>query len=259
MMHALRGTARRDDIVAILRRQGYLSVSELASMLGVDHSTVRRDLMELAREGLINRTHGGALPIRDEAELPYVVKSSQRIAQKEAIAKAAASMTEGRHTVIIDSGSTMLMLAHELRSRDNLTVLTPDIRVAAELIDSSGLRLIVPGGEVLASTSTLTSQEAVEAFTRYRVDVAFIGADAVDTRQVSNFSSAVVPLKRAMIAAAERVVLMADSSKLDSRRLVSVAPLQDFDEMVTDSDATQAQLDAYPIRVIRAPVGQQAF
>ncbi|MDD9207755.1 DeoR/GlpR family DNA-binding transcription regulator [Georgenia sp. 10Sc9-8] len=253
----MNGAARRDEILRMVRRKGYVSVSEAAQALGVDTSTVRRDLARLDHLGLVERSHGGALPVRDEDDIPFDVKMGRLVPEKQAIGRLAASLVPDGAAMILDSGSTSLMVAQALAGHRDLTVITPDIRVAAELITRPDVRLIVPGGEGVASTTTVVSQEAVESMRRFHVDVAVMGADAVDVDGATNMNGTVIPLKRAMLGAARRAVLVMDSSKFGVRRLVKVAPLDQFDEIVTDDGLAEEIARAYPVPVRRAPVARE--
>lgn len=253
----MKGAERRDEVLRIVRARGYVNVTEAARELGVNSSTIRRDLARLVQLGLIERSHGGAIAVNDEAEIPYDVKIARRVAEKQAIGELVASLIPNDSTVIIDSGSTAFMVARALADHRGMTVITPDIRVGAELVARPDVRLIVPGGEALPATTTLLSQEAVESMRRYHVDVAVMAADAVDPEGVTNINSAVVPLKRAMIGAARRAILAIDSSKFGIRKLVTVAPVEEFSEVVTDDGLDEAVAGTYPVPVLRAALEQE--
>lgn len=250
----MQSTERRDQLMRLVRERGYVNVSDVARELGVDGSTVRRDLARLDALGLVERSHGGATPVRDQAEVPYDVKIGKRVAEKRAIGRLVASMIDDGSSVMLDDGSTSLMVARALSGHRDITVVTPDIRVAAELAAVPGVRLIVPGGEMLATTYTLLSQDAVEAVRRYHVDMAVICCDSVDLDGASNRNSALVPLKRAMIGSAQRAVLAVDSSKFGSRMLVHVASLPEFDSIATDDGVADTQVAGYPVPILRAGV-----
>lgn len=251
-------TARRDELLRTLRDQGYVRVTEAAAEMRVDSSTIRRDLVRLEKLGLVRRSHGAALPPRDDVEVPYSVKMSRAVREKKAIGRRVASMIDDGASVILDSGSTSLMVARALAQHRDLTIITPDIQVAAEVINRPNVRLIVPGGESLSPTTTVISQEAVESVRNYRVDVVVLGADAVDPEGASNHGSAVVPLKRAMLEAARRSILVVDSSKIGSRQLVPVCALHEVDQVVTDAGMAPTDLDEYPVPVERVIVDATA-
>lgn len=253
----MKSPERREELLRLVRSRGYVNVSEAAQELAVDTSTIRRDLTRLHQLGLIERSHGGATQTRDEAEVPYDVKLSRLVGEKRAIGTLTASLIPDGSALILDSGSTSLAVARALADHQGLTVITPDIRVAAELIGHPDMRLIVLGGEALPRTTTVISQEAVESMRRYHVDIAVMGTDAVDPVSATNMNGTVVPLKRAMIGAAQRSILVVDSSKLGARKLVTVAPVQDFTEIVTDDRVSQEALTSYPIPARQATVSAE--
>lgn len=245
---------RRDTLLRTIRTRGYLNVAEAADELGVDTSTIRRDLTHLEALGVIQRSHGGAVPVRDEAEVPLDRKIGLQVAEKRAIAHEVARQIPNDSTVLLDAGSTCLLVAQALFAHTGLTVVTPDVTIAAELIRRNDVRLILPGGEAVPETTTVLNQEAVEMVRRMHVDIAVMGADAVDARGASNLNSVVVPFKRARIGAAARTILAVDNSKLNTRRLISVAGLDELAMLVTDSGCPDSVVAEYPIPVVRTPV-----
>lgn len=255
----VKASERRDELLRMARERGYLNVSQAAAELGVDASTVRRDLARLDELGLVQRGHGGALPLRDEAEVPYDIKIGRLVPEKKAIGELIAHGIPEGSTIILDAGSTTLMVARALAGHRDITVITPDVRIAAELLFHPGLRLIVPGGESIAGTSTLLSQEAVETMRHYHVDVAVIAVDAVDDEVASNLNGSVVPLKRAMMGAARRRILAVDRSKFGVRKLVKVGPVEEFDEVITDDGLQETASAAFPVPVVRATVKREGL
>lgn len=253
----MRSAERRDTLLRLVRERGYINVAEAARVMEVDTSTIRRDLAYLRELGLVERSHGGAIPIRDEAEVPITQKVGRQVAEKEAVARAVARMVPDGAAVILDSGSTALMVARALGEHRDLTVITPDIRVANEILAHEGIRLIVPGGELVPDTSTVIGQEALDTIRRLHVDLAVMGADAVDAAGATNLSSVVVPFKRAVLAAAQTAILAVDSSKIGTRRLIRVATLDEFDHLVTDAGADNAEVAEYPVPVTLAPLSSE--
>lgn len=253
----MRTSDRRDALLRVVRDRGYVNAAEAAEEFGVNSSTIRRDLTRLDQLGLLQRSHGGAVSRRDEADVPYDVKIRKLVPEKQAIGAAAAALIPDGATVMLDSGSTTLMVAKALADRTDLTIVTPDVVIAAELIVHPSIRLIVTGGEDVKDTTTVVSQEAVEMVRRYHVDVAIMASDAVDAAGPTNMNGVVVPLKRAMMGSARRSILLADSSKLGQRRLVRVAPLEDFEELITDTGADPTETAAYSIPVRRVSPAEE--
>ena len=179
------------------------------------------------------------------------MKIEKNVAQKRAIAQAIAEIVPHGASLLIDSGSTTLEVARALRSHREMTVVTNDLRVAAEIANQGDVRLIVLGGEALPSVYTLASERAVHLISELNVDYAVMGADAVDPRGITNTNSNEVSMKRAMMRAAERVLVVADSSKFSQSALVRVAGLEDVDLIVTDDGLAEASTADYPVEIRR--------
>ena len=247
------GKKRRQEILERVHQLGYVSARELAEEYAVDTSTVRRDLDALARLGLVVRNHGGA-SMPSEAATQSDVQLAARIPQKQAIAHAVARIIGDGRSLLVDSGSTTLEVARALKDHRGITAVTNDLRVAAELAGHDDVRLIVIGGEVLRGVYTLMSERAVDLIGGYQVDYAVLGADAIDPRGITNVSSFEAPMKRAMIRAAAKVLVVADSSKFGQSALVRVAGLEDVGLIVTDDGLSEEAAAAYPVEVLRVPV-----
>ncbi|PTR44984.1 DeoR family transcriptional regulator [Rhodococcus sp. OK611] len=244
----LSGSAqRREDILHRLVADGYVEAKALSRELCVDASTIRRDLDALVRLGKAERTHGGARPIDGAmSEIPYAVKEGDHRAEKIAIARAAADLVRDGESVILDSGSTTYQVAAALRHRTDLTIITNDLRIGKYVATFPDVRLLVTGGELLGSVFTLVGERSVEFLADYSVDWAFLGADAIDpTAGVTNTNTLEVPIKRAMIAAAARSAVLADSSKFGHRALTRVAVLGEVDLIITDSGLAIDHVDQY--------------
>ncbi|MGV9633073.1 DeoR/GlpR family DNA-binding transcription regulator [Nocardia rhamnosiphila] len=231
-------STRRREIMHRLVTEGYVEAKALADELGVDGSTIRRDLDALERAGQAQRTHGGARPTPGAtAKLPYAMKEGERLAEKMAIAHSAARCVRTGDTVILDSGSTTYEIARALRNHTDLTVITNDLRIAKFVAETPGMRLLVTGGELLGSVFTLVGERAIEFLSDYTADWAFLGADAIDVDAgITNMNTLEVPLKRAMITATANAVVVADSSKFGRRALAKVAGLDEITRILTDSE-----------------------
>ncbi|MFD4295197.1 DeoR/GlpR family DNA-binding transcription regulator [Rhodococcus sp. NPDC058532] len=244
-------STRRHEILERLVADGYVEAKALSRDLGVDASTIRRDLDALVRGGKAERTHGGARPVDGtHSEIPYAVKENVRRAEKAAIAHEAAGLVRDGDSVILDSGSTTYQVATALRHRSGLTVITNDLRIGKYLATLPELRLLVAGGELLGSVFTLVGERTVEFLTDYSVDWTFLGADAIDPDAgITNSNTLEIPVKRAMIAAAARTAVLADSSKFGQRALARVAALTEVDTIITDSGARTGEEDRYGTRL----------
>ena len=246
-------STRQREILHRLVADGYAEAKSLAGDLGVDISTVRRDLAALERAGQAQRTHGGARPSPGAtAKLPYAMKQSERPAAKSAIAHAAAELVGDGDTVILDSGSTTYEIAVALRNRAGLTIITNDLRIGKYVAGLPEMRLLVTGGELLGSVFTLVGEHAISFLGDYAANWAFLGADAVDPEAgITNMNTLEVPLKRAMITAAAAAVVVADSSKFGRRALAKIAGPEEVAQIITDSELGDPLADQFDGRLVR--------
>ncbi len=236
------GQARRRGIADYVRAHGSATVEELAARFGVSAVTVRADLETLAGEGALERTHGGALALRDGAApaLPFALRAEQRHEEKVRIARAAAAMIGDGDTVLLDSGTTTAELARELRQRPlhAITVVTNAINVAAELAEAAHVRVVMLGGVLQALSQSLVGPEAEAALARVRADLCFLGADGIDPDfGISTSDPLEAQLNRRMLAVSARSIALADASKLGRRSLAPIAPLASVAGIVTDASA----------------------
>jgi DeoR family transcriptional regulator, aga operon transcriptional repressor len=252
--HRMTSESRQAEILQRVNKEGYVEAKALAEQLAVDISTVRRDLDLLARTGQVRRTHGGVRPVLAAVvEIPYARKQAEHRPQKQAIAELAAMHVNDGDTVILDSGSTTYEVAEAISHRQDLTVITNDLRICNFVITLARARLLVTGGERLDSAFTLVGEHAIRFFDSYAADVAFLGADAVDSRAgITNTNTAEVPVKRAMAAAADTTILVVDSSKFGHRALAKVASLDEIDSIVTDEGVPSVEAESYGVTVSRA-------
>jgi DeoR/GlpR family transcriptional regulator of sugar metabolism len=219
---------------AILRavRSGTAHVSALADEFGVSEMTVRRDLEALARDGKLERVHGGAVNV--ESERPFSEIAVERLEAKDRIGRAAAALVEDGETVMLDIGTTTLQVARHLRGR-SLTVITTNLAAYEELLPEPKIELVLPGGVVRRNYRSLVGMFAEDTLRRLRADVAFLGTSAIDADLgVWDTTMVEVPIKRAMIAASQRTVLLADAAKFDMDAMVRVCEASELDAIVTD-------------------------
>jgi DeoR/GlpR family transcriptional regulator of sugar metabolism len=213
-------------------RSGTARVPELAAAFGVSPMTVRRDLRRLAREGKLERVYGGA--ISAEEDRPFAETAVERSEAKERIGAAAAALVEDGQTVMLDIGTTAVQVARHLRGR-SLTVITTNLAAYEELMPEPEITLILPGGVVRRDYRSLVGVIAEDSLSQLSADVAFIGTSGVDAEvSVWDTTMVEVPIKRAMMAAAERVVLLADRQKFSMGGVVRVCGAADIDQIVTE-------------------------
>lgn len=224
---------RRALILQRLQRQGSMDVLELARVFDVSEHTIRRDLNRLDAAGVLRKTHGGAV-VLDSARLGFDARAGLLAGAKDAIGRSAAGWVEVGQTVVLDAGSTTLAMARALSARP-LTVITNALDVAMLFERDPSVRLVLTGGSWHAASRGLRGAAAVEMLARCRADWAVLGACALDLRAgVTVTDEDDAELKRAMVAAASRTLVLADHSKHGSVAPFAVAGWGRIDRLVTD-------------------------
>ena len=248
---AMSATERRRLILRTVRSGESVQVADLARRLGVSQMSLRRDLARLARVGKLTRVHGGAVT-SEEDEPPFGVIEVERAAAKRAIGRAAAALVEDGQTVMIDIGTTTLAFARHLHGRP-LTVITSSLAIVQELLPDSGIELVVLGGIVRRNYRSLVGMLAEDALRQVSADIAFLGTSGIrDDLAVMDTTMAETPIKRGMIRAAQRNILLADAQKFSMGGTVRVCDLNDLDGLVTDAAADEPALARMTVEVVRA-------
>ncbi|WBB69206.1 DeoR/GlpR family DNA-binding transcription regulator [Micromonospora sp. WMMD812] len=232
---------RREEILRRMRRTGYVSAPELSAKLSVSDRTVRRDLQRLADLGLAELVYGGAVPPGGvQPGSPFGARSQVQSRQKRAIAHQALQFVEPGATIGIDAGTTTLELARLLPPDGDITVVTHSLPAMAALGERSDVALIGLGGLLHPATQAFTGPDTVTAVSRLRVHTFFLAASGLTGGGAYCSTPLDAEAKRAFIAAADRVVLLADSSKLRQTAPVPICDYVQLDAVITDAGATDA-------------------
>ncbi|GII06091.1 DeoR/GlpR family DNA-binding transcription regulator [Planobispora takensis] len=232
-------------IMSALRADDSVSVAELALRHAVSEMTIRRDLDELAQQGVVRRVRGGAvsLLLRGE-EPPFGVREHESVDAKRRIAAEVAALLADGEAVLLDSGTTSLEIARVLRDR-RLTVLPLSLRSAHELSTAPRIRLVLPGGEVSPGELNFTGPLTEGTIRSLRFDTAVIGCCGLSAEHgLTTHDLAEVAVKQAAIASARRVVAAADSGKFTRTAFGAVCPADRLDVVVTDTALPPSEHDA---------------
>ena len=239
---------RRQLIIDFLHRHGAVTLQQLANALRVSLSTLRRDLDGLHEEGVVDRTHGGALLRQQEystfePEISAAVELSPH--EKTEIGIAAASGLVRGQSVIFDSGSTVMEAAKAVVAQKiELLAITNDIQTAQILGASPHVQVHLFGGQLRRSGSnTLIGEEVISRARVIRADVLLLGAHAVTGDVVSETSPEVAAVKRALIQSASSRRLLVDSSKFRPRVFMMVCEMSDINQIITDDGVPQDELE----------------
>lgn len=215
-----------------------MDAGALAEQLKVSAETIRRDLTVLERQGLLRRTHGGAIPLQRLGFDPVLVtRASTMVDEKARIGKAAVGYLPAEGSILIDAGTTTAALAESIPSDRCLTVLTGALPTALTLAGQDNLTVLMPGGAIRARSLCAVGPWAVRDLSEVCVDTAFMGTNGLSIERgltTSDQSEAVT--KRAMISAARRVVVLCDHSKIGADDFFRFASLSDVDVLITDAD-----------------------
>ncbi|MEV6649254.1 DeoR/GlpR family DNA-binding transcription regulator [Streptomyces sp. NPDC051219] len=228
---------RQQEILRLARESGRVDVLSLAEEFQVTAETIRRDLKILDRSGLVRRVHGGAIPAgRLDFEPDVTERESTAADEKDRIAQAALGELPADGSVILDAGTTVARLAAAIPVDSGLTVVTHGLPVAARLADHPGIALHLVGGRVRHRTRAAVDAWALRAYAEIRADVLFLATNGFspdDGLTTPDLAEAAV--KRAAIAAARRVVLLADSAKAGQEHFARFGSFADVDLLITDS------------------------
>ncbi|MFF1572203.1 DeoR/GlpR family DNA-binding transcription regulator [Leifsonia sp. NPDC058292] len=246
--------ARRDELLQRLATEGYVSSSRLADEFGVSEMTIRRDLRQLALEGLARRVPGGASLPHLGHGLPFEERDRSGGSEKHAIASACLPLLDGAATIALDAGTTVAPLAGVVRS--GVAVLTHSAPVIAAATERDDIELIAIGGVYQHETRSFAGAGARRAIADYSVDIAVLSATAVDASGVLCANALDAELKQELARVSAVTVLLVDHSKLGARAPIRFGDLSLIDILVTDSGADPddvRQLTEAGVRVIVAP------
>lgn len=248
---------RQQEILRRARAAGRVDVVSLAGELDVTTETIRRDLTALERAGVLRRVHGGAIPVeRMGFEPALATRDEVMTAEKERIAKAALAELPEDGSVIIDAGSTTGRLVQILPADRELTVVVNSPPLATALAARANLSVIVLGGRLRGRTLATVDDWALRPLSQLHVDVAFMATNGCSVAKgLTTPDPAEAAIKRAMVTAAERSVLLADHTKFTNTYLASFAELNEIDVVITDTGldlALAADLSAAGPEVVRA-------
>jgi len=241
----LPAAARRRAIREELAKESSITISDIAGRLKVSEMTIRRDLEKLEKDAQVRRTRGGAvLRERMVFEFKYQGRQRAQLAQKKAIAQEARQWVKSGDRLIIDTGSTALQFAASLKDLSDITIITPSLAVASEVQFCEGIRVILLGGVLHRGSPDLTGPVTEHCLDLFSADWLFQGAEAVGADgKVYNVDLQLGQVDRQMRKRAEKVCLIADSSKIGKTALVETGSLADFDLFITDEGADPAFLE----------------
>ena len=235
---------RKALIMDMLEKKNAVSVAQLAELLGTSRETVRRDLRELEQDGMIRRTHGGAVCEQQSSavsEHPFNVREVQHYAEKALLCRCAARYVQDGDTIFVDNSSTTITLLQNINPLYQITVVTNSIRQLFEstTLNNANMTIISLGGVFRAKNYSLAGSLSVDSARNFRPSKAFISCRAIEASGLSDGSIYEVETKRALIATAKEVIVLADSSKFQETGTVFLADLRMATRVITDDKVTK--------------------
>jgi len=245
---------RYRSIVERVRGKGRASVNDLADHLDVAPETIRRDLSYLEKQGLVQRVHGGAIPIWLEPTVD--LKNSIQQAEKLRIAKAVISLLPENGTVILDSGTTTAQIVPLIPDSARLRIITNSPDHAVALMEKENIEIILAGGRVRKGTRACVDQWAIDTFEGIVADLAIVATNGISmARGLTTPEPAEGAVKVAMLAAAKKKIVVADHTKFKQDFFSKFGDVKDIDLIITDESVDQgaiAQIETAGIKVVRA-------
>jgi len=238
-------THRKKQILSLLKQNGQVIAKAVSQSMGVSEDTIRRDLRELAQEGLLQRVHGGALPA-SPAIADFAGRELLAPEGKVAIGRAAAAMIQPGQVVILDGGTTARQLARHMPLELKATIVTHSPTIALELVNHPDVDVILIGGRLFKHSVVAVGAAAIEAIAQLRADIYFMGVTGVHPRTgltTGDFEEAAV--KRALSHAAAETIVLASSEKLNAASPYSVVPLDEISGIITERTVDAALTEPY--------------
>ncbi|EJU12545.1 transcriptional repressor AgaR [Novosphingobium resinovorum] len=250
---------RRQEISTLVRERGSVQVTDLSERYGVSMQTIRKDLHFLAKKGVAERSYGGAISadaVNVVAEPPLETKRAANPDAKARIGALAAAMVQPGDSVVLDSGTTTLQIAHHLPDDEEITVLTNDLDILCALARKERIRVVMLGGALRRRNRAFYGAQTESALSDLHVDKLFLGVDGFDfERGITTHYEPEAMLNRKMAKAARQVIAVTDRSKFGKVCLHRILNVEEIDDLVTDaadSDAVQSAADRLGFRLHRA-------
>jgi len=238
---------RRTKLAKFIMIKGNMSVKELSEEFNVSTETIRKDLISLEKDNIINKDHNVAIS-SNYLERHFDEKLLKNIHRKFKIAQKAIEMIPEKGVVILESGTTVLQIAKLLNLKSNLVIVTNSL-IAAQALENSENQLIVTGGEVRKKSMSFVGYLATKAIESIHADIAFMGCDGFHVDGPCSRSYRELEVKQKILENSKEVVLVADSSKFRADGLYRFATFDQINHLITDTNITDQQLELLPSNI----------
>jgi DeoR/GlpR family transcriptional regulator of sugar metabolism len=247
---------RQEKIASLVASHGKIHLAELTSMFDVSEPTLRKDLTVLEQQGLLKRTHGGAVTCRAPAERDVISRFVENVEAKRAIGRLCCDLVETGEAIFLDCGSTIQQLAEHLVTRDlRLTVLTNSPSIAQCVAEVGGITHILLGGQLRRMSGCVAGPLALENLKNFSIGTAFIGVSGITDAAITVADFNEAQLKCAVIKSAQKVIVPIDQSKIGVSDFARVCGPEAVDIVVTDrsNDYLKNICKDHEIRLQEAP------
>jgi DeoR family transcriptional regulator, fructose operon transcriptional repressor len=236
---------RQTNILELIKTGQPVKVGILTERFGVSESTIRRDLQELEDAGCLHRTHGGAILGHSEYEPSFQEKTTCCLVEKQEIAKAAVTLIEQGETILLDSGTTTLEIARQLRGK-KVTIATNSMDIAQIFVDDKITEVILLGGSLRKPTHSLVGYLTNETLKNLHFDKVFLAANNVDLEQgVTTPNMIEAETKRHMLLSGQEVILVVDHTKFGQKSLCQICSLSEISLLLTDCGLDTETVNKY--------------
>lgn len=219
----------------MVTREGYVSIDDLVTAFNVTPQTIRRDLNQLAEEGLLDRHHGGAGILSSTRNTTYQARKELEMDGKRLIARMVADDIPDGASLFINIGTTTEAVAHELLAKNNLRIVTNNLHVASILAEREDFRVIVTGGEVRHRDGGIIGEATVDLVKQFQMDFAIIGVSGIhEDGTLLDFDYREVKVAQAIMENSRRVILCADHTKFGRNAMVRLGTVSQIDDLYTD-------------------------
>lgn len=239
---------RQEQILDIIQKEGSVKVSKLTKLFDVSIETIRRDLESLENNGLLKRVYGGAILKKNVFDkLNFTKREKAFKDEKKEIAQIAIRYVEEGQSIALNGGTTNLEIVRELREKfKNLTIITNSLMIANELSDVEGFTIILIGGVLNNKEYAFYSEFTENILSNFVIDTAFISVSGVSlNRGITDYLINEVKIQKKIMEVSQEVIILADSSKIDSASLVKTANIDDVNLIITDSKLDSKILNKY--------------
>jgi DeoR/GlpR family transcriptional regulator of sugar metabolism len=232
---------RRTQILQLVRSVGRVRVNELSVQFNTSAVTIRNDLNELQQRNLVQRSHGGAvLPDIFLRELPVLERLKAHSEEKRRIGAMAASLINNGETILLDSGTTTLEIARQIKLKQDLHIITNGVNIAAELLDARDAELFIVGGNVRGDSASISGRFTEEMLEQFSADKMFLSGAGCDLDfGVSGANLEEAMVNRAMLRISREIILVADASKFSKRSMSRIVHFSEIDTIISDTSLSE--------------------